>query len=172
MKFFPLILLVALAACGTQPASETESAEDYAARLGTSGSAAEGAAAPGAGQEVAVAPPANSEPLQLERLGDIRSVDLGMRAGGCTFSSDGNALLTAVAPADRGLPGKATVRIGGQLVLLDAEPGGFAGLKDGATFTGEGVTADLARGRGDAARLTLTDAGNETRTIEGRWACS
>ncbi|GMM94448.1 hypothetical protein [Qipengyuania sp. MTN3-11] len=159
-----------LAACGSQAPDGTESAEDYAARVGASGSAAEGAARPNAAQPVA--PPAGSDARRLERLGDISSVNLGLRDGACTFSADGEALLVAAAPSEQTLPGKATVRIGGQLLLLDALPGGLDEVRQGTTFRGEGFTAELARAANDNAELTITDQEGEARIIAGKWACT
>ena len=111
------ILIVAtallVAGCSQEPAS-TETADDFASRVGAPGSVSEGGVpAPVETTAVKAAPPANADVFQLEKLGNIGGVDLGPRAGGCTFSVEGQEMLIAAAPADRALPGKATVRIGG-----------------------------------------------------------
>ena len=172
-RVLSLAVLSTLAACGSSAEMERESVEDYAARVGTSGSAAEGGSnAPTINAAAPVAPPAGSNPTRLERLGDIRGVDLGTSVGNCTFSADGSALLVAAGPADRSLPGKATVRIGGQLLLLDGGPGGYGGVVSGNTYRGEGFAADLEPAGGDNAKLTITDDSGETRTVAGKWACT
>lgn len=162
-----------LAACG-QP-SGGESADAYAERIGASGSAAEGQTAPAVQGGAQALPPTAANPLKLDRLGDASAVDLGPSAGGCSFTSGGEAILIAAAPVDRMLSGKARVRITGKQVLLDAAPGGMAALRDGTTFAGEGfsVTVTPASGVGHsrAARLTMRDAGGAENSYSGDWVC-
>lgn len=164
-----------LAACSQEPAS-SETADDFASRVGAPGapvSVTEGAV-PGPEETTAVkaAPPANANVFQLEKLGNIGGVDLGPRAGGCTFSVQGQEMLIAAAPADRALPGKATVRIGGQLLLLDSPPGGIDQVRSGTTFTGEGFSARITRTGPDLASLTIADATATQKAFAGNWVCS
>lgn len=167
-----LLTVTLLAACSQQ--GESESAEDYATRIGGSDQGA--ATAPVATAAVRAAPPAGADVLALEQLGNIADVDLGPRAGGCTFSAQGTEMLIAAAPADRALPGKGVVRVGGQLLLLDAAPGGIDGLRDGSSFTGEGVTVTVApegaAGQRRPADLTIANAEGRAKTVSGDWVCS
>lgn len=161
-----------VAACSQEPAN-SESADDFANRVGAPGSVAEGGTpAPVATIAVKAAPPASADVFQLEKLGNIGGVDLGPRAGGCTFSVQGQEMLIAAAPADRALPGKATVRIGGQLLLLDAPPGGIDQVRSGTTFTGEGFSALVTRTGPDQASLTIADASGTQKAFAGNWVCS
>ena len=172
MRSAPLLPALLLAACNSQPGDDTGSAQDYAARVGASGSATESIDPQAQNAAQPIAPPPGSDVRQLERLGDISQVNLGLRDGACTFSSEGAPLLVAAAPEEPTLPGKATVRIGGRLLLLDALPGGLAEIRDGTTFQGEGFTAELARAQNNNANLTITEREGEARTIAGKWACT
>lgn len=165
--FLPVAML---AACGSQPAADAQSAEDFAARVGTSGgSVAEGAtSAPAEAQVANVA----SDARQLQRLGDISQVDLGLSDGSCTFSAGGEPLLVASAPDEPTLPGKATVQLAGRMQVLDAQPGGLDEVRGGTTFRGEGFSAKLTRAGGSDARLTITDDQGDGRIIAGKWACT
>lgn len=164
--------MLLVAACAPDP-SGSESAQDYASRVGAPGAVAEGAApAPVATTAVMAAPPANADVFQLEKLGNIGGVNLGPRAGGCTFSVEGQEMLIAAAPADRALPGKATVRIGGQLLLLDAPPGGIDQVRAGTNFTGEGFSVLVTRTGPEQATLTVSDAAGTQKAYAGNWVCS
>lgn len=160
-----------LVACAPDPAG-SESAEDFADRVGASGTVAEGATAAAATNAVEAAPQANADIFELEKLGDIGQVDLGPRAGGCTFSADGREMLVAAAPADRSLPGKATVRIGGRLLILDAPPGGYDTVRGGTTFAGEGLDITVTTTQADRGDLTVTGPSGQQKTFSGRWVCS
>lgn len=167
----PLAVL-ALSACAER--SGTDGSEsDFAARVGAGqGATAPDAAAPVATSAVKGPPPAGANVFAMEKLGDISGVDLGPRAGGCTFSTGGNETLIAAGPADRTLPGKGTVRIGGKLITLDTPPGGIEAIRTGTTFTGEGFSVRVqptARGKGS---ITITDGAGETRTVAGDWVCA
>ena len=109
---------------------------------------------------------------QLERLGNIGGVDLGPRAGGCTFSAAGQEMLVAAGPSDRSLPGKATVRAGGKLILLDAPPGGYDQVKAGTTFNGEGFSVLVQPTGRDTGQMTITDVQGRQKSFNGRWVCS
>ncbi len=81
-------------------------------------------------------------------------------------------MLVAAAPQDRSIPGKATVRVGGQLLLLDAPPGGYDAVRAGTTFNGEGISVLVTVGGAGAANMTVTDASGQQRAFDGRWVCS
>jgi len=172
-----------LAACNDAP-PEPETVDEFAARVGTgtSGEVAPQAGAAAAPQQAVVtsavegaaAPQTNV--LAPEKLGNIADVDLGPRAGGCTFAAGGTEMLIAAAPEDRSIPGKAVVRLGGQLLVLDAPPGGFNLIKSGTGFQGEGVAVSVARNDSgadiDSARMTVTDDNGQQNVFDGRWVCS
>lgn len=170
-RFLILLPALGLAACN-DPVPEPESAEDFAARVGTSGSEVEAAPAPQATVAVQAAPPVGADVLQLEKLGNIAGVDLGPRAGACTFSSQGNEMLIAAGPEEETLPGKATVRIGGKLFLLDAPPGGFTQVRSGTVFNGEGFSVLVTPAGGDDAKMTVTDSEGDQQVFDGKWVCA
>lgn len=172
MLFIAVTLLTT--ACSPEPAG-SESAQVFASRVGAAGSGGvitQAAVVPVDSTAVQTALPSSADAVQLERLGNIDSIDLGPRAGGCTFSVAGQELLIAAAPADRSLPGKATVRIAGELYLLDALPGGLAQVRSGTTFTGEGFSALVTRTGPGQASLTITDAAGTQSLSAGNWVCS
>ncbi|MBU1254106.1 MAG: hypothetical protein KKE69_06895, partial [Alphaproteobacteria bacterium] len=75
-----------VAGCSQEPAS-SETAGDFASRVGAPGSVSEGGVpAPVETTAVKAPPPASADVFRLEKLGNIGGVDLGPRAGGCTFS--------------------------------------------------------------------------------------
>ena len=168
---FPLAL-IALTACSDR--SGTDGSEgDFASRVGGgTGTATSVAAAPGVTSAVKAAPPANADVFALQKLGDISGVDLGPRIGGCTFSVAGEEMLVAAGPADGALPGKAAVRIGGQLLQLDAQPGGFAEVKTGTTFTGEGFKVQVSPTAPGHANLIVVKPSGESKVTAGDWVCS
>lgn len=166
----PLALLL-FAACSDRQAGTDGSESDFASRVGA-GPAATATATPMPTTAVRAAPPAGSSPLDMEKLGDISGVDLGPRAGGCTFSDAGKEILVAAGPADRALPGKAAVRIGGRLLTLDTPPGGIAAIKAGTKFTGEGFTVAVQPTGPGRALLSVTDAKGARKLINGEWVCA
>lgn len=166
----PLALL-ALAACAERTGTDG-SEDDFAARVGAGQGAGQGSGAPVATTAAAGPPPAGASVFALENLGDISGVDLGPRAGGCTFSANGTALLVAAAPADRALPGKAAVRIGGRLVQLDTAPGGIAAIEAGTVFTGEGFSLRVKPIGERNGQLFITDGAGETKVVDGNWVCA
>ena len=175
MRAFAIVLpALLLAACGSSPEPQGENADDFASRIGSGSSSAEGQAAPQTTTAVKAAPITGTDVKQLEKLGNVSNVDLGPRAGGggCTFSADGQEMLMAAAPGDRALPGKATVRVGGQLLLLDAPPGGFDIVKMGTTFNGEGFSVLVEPTGKGTGTMTITDAEGGQKSYNGRWVCS
>lgn len=176
-KLLFLAIPLALAACSQEPAPSSSDADDFAARVGAPGTSTTGGAAvvaPDAVETTAarIAPPPNTDVTQLERLGNIGGVDLGPRAGGCTFSADGQEMLVAAGPGDRALPGKATVRVGGKLILLDAPPGGYDQVRAGTTFNGEGFSVLVQPTGRDTGQMTITDVQGRQKAFNGRWVCS
>ncbi|KZY54664.1 hypothetical protein A3736_13740 [Erythrobacter sp. HI0063] len=174
----PLALPFVLAACSSQEPAPADSAEDFASRVGAPGTSTTGGTAvvvaPQTVETTAarIAPPPNTDVTQLERLGNIGGVDLGPRAGGCTFSAAGQEMLVAAGPSDRSLPGKATVRAGGKLILLDAPPGGYDQVKAGTTFNGEGFSVLVQPTGRDTGQMTITDVQGRQKSFNGRWVCS
>lgn len=113
---------------------------------------------------------------RLETLGDIAGVNLGPRDGGCTFMEGNREVLIASGLNEPTLPGKAVIRVGGALTLRDSAPGGFASITRGTSFTGEGVTVQVAPAAGDAqsrpANISVTSADGKTATYSGNWICA
>lgn len=171
---FPIILL-ALAACSDRETGTDGSEADFASRVGagapaTSSAVETTAALPS--KAVKGPPPAGANVFEMEKLGDIGGVNLGPRAGGCTFSANGTEMLIAAGPAERDLPGKGVVRIGGRLIELDPPPGGIMAIKAGTTFRGEGFSVRVQPGAANKANVTITDAKGQTRTVAGDWVCA
>ena len=171
-RTLPLALL-ALAAC-SEPTGADGSADDFASRVGA-GNATTSAAetvAPAVSKAVKGPPPAGADVFKMEKLGDISGVNLGPRAGGCTFSSAGTEMLIAAGPADRSIPGKGVVRIGGRLIELDTPPGGIDAIKAGTTFTGEGFNVRIQpTGKGKGS-MTITTGAGQTKAVAGDYVCA
>lgn len=165
----PTLACVVLVLAACSDGQESESAEDFAARVGPQASAS-AVPAPVETTAVAAPPPAGVDVLALEQLGNIAGVDLGPRDGGCTFASNGTEMLIAGAPADPASAGRAVVRAGGKLYLL-ASAGGLPALRQGTRFTGEGITIDVA-GAGQASTLTVTDGAGRQKALSGSWVCA
>ena len=167
-RLLPLLLLP-LAACSQRETGTDGSENDFAARVGAGSAPASAVETAAALPSKAVKgpPPPNADVFQLEQLGDIGRVNLGPRAGACTFASNGVELLIAAGPADRALPGKGVVRIGGKLIELDAPPGGIEAVKSGTTFRGEGFSVAVRPGAAGRGSVTITNGEGETRTIAG-----
>lgn len=176
--FLPITVL-ALAACSSQPASEQENADDFASRIGQKDGnpvaidPAERAEQP---NTVEAAVPEGADVTQLEQLADIGGVDFGPRDGGCTFMDGNREILIASGLNEPTLPGKAVVRVGGRLVLLDGKPGGLAAIRSGTSFSGNGVAVQVAPAEGNAqarpANLSVTSADGKTATYSGNWICA
>lgn len=169
IRFLLLLAAVALSACAERSGTDGSEA-DFAARVGTGQAPA--AAAPAGNTAAKGPPPAGADVFAMEKLGDISGVDLGPRAGGCTFSANGNELLVATGPADRALPGKGVVRIGGRLIRLDTAPGGMAAIEAGTVFTGEGFSVRVKPIGERRGQLSITNGANETKVITGNWVCA
>lgn len=167
------LLLLALAACGESETGTHGSEADFASRVGTGNatSAAAGTVATAPNSAVKGPPALGADVFALEKLGDIGGVDLGPRAGGCTFSENGTEMLIAAGPVDRALPGKGVVRIGGRLIELDTPPGGIAAIKQGATFTGEGFSVQVQPTGKGQAMITITQ-GSDSKQIVGDYVCA
>ena len=168
------LLLLALAACSDRDTTGTDGSEaDFAARVGagTAQSSAVETAAALPSKAVKGPPPPGANVFALEKLGDIGGVNLGPRAGGCTFSEAGKEMLIAAGPADRSLPGKGVVRIGGRLIELDTPPGGIEAIKSGTTFTGEGFSVRVQPTGKGQAMITITD-GPDQKQVVGDYVCA
>ena len=180
-----LILALAplvLGACSQEPAPQ-ESAGDFASRIGGGAADSSGgngqAVAPDGGKESATAsaiPPAGADVTSLEHLGNIAEVDLGPRDGGCTLMVNDAPMLTAASLKDRAMSGKAVIRVGNGLVLLNGEPGGLESVRAGGTFMGQGVTMTIRVADGDErarpATASVTAVDGKIQNYSGNWICA
>ena len=185
VPFLSLAVLV-LAACSQGPAAEQESADDFASRIGQTqiqqpapvGMAPDDPAQadPNAPNTASATPPEGADVTQLQQLGDIGGVNLGPRNGACTFTSGGREMMIAAGLNEPTLPGKAVIRVGGGLTMLDTPPGGLAVIKAGSRFSGEGVTVQIAPAAGEGmsrpANAIVTDASGKNQTYSGEWICA
>ncbi len=179
---FPFLCALSLAACSQEPA-EQESADDFAARIGGE-APAEGAAKPldpsqptmDMPNKAEAVPPAGADVTKLQQLGDVAGVNLGPREGGCTFMAGETEMIIAAGLRDPAMSGKAVIRVGDGLVLLDSGPGGLTTIKRGTTFTGEGVKVSVRPAAGLAqsrpAQVIVTAADGKTQTYSGNWICA
>lgn len=176
MRASILFAALALAACSSQTEDQpaTGSADDFASRVGA-GNATTSAVETAANvpsKAVKGPPPANANVFELQKLGDIGGVNLGPRAGGCTFVQAGTEMLIAAGPSEPTLPGKAVVRIGGKLIELDSPPGGIAAIKGGTTFTGEGFSVAVRPTAPGKGTMTITNAAGQTKAVSGDYVCA
>ena len=98
----------------------------------------------------------------------------------CSFSEDGQQpLLHAMGVVGSQDPAQGIVKVAGYVEPVRA-PGGFDGMTQNPTFTGQGKTIRIeetgaAIGGGESpprpATLTYLRADGASRTIEGRWQC-
>lgn len=98
----------------------------------------------------------------------------------CSFSTDGAAPIlyaTGVVASDEAAQG--VVKVAGYVERIGA-PGGFDGLLEDPTFTGQGKTIEIAltgpaEGGGESpprpATLTYQRADGASRVFDGRWQC-
>lgn len=170
---------LALAACSQEPAAEQESAGDFASRIGQQegGASSDPAQAdPDASNVATASVPQGADLTELQQLGDIGGVDLGVRDGGCTFMVGNREMLIAAGQNELDLPGKAVVRLGDSLVKVDGAPGGLEKIRSGTTFTGEGFTVEVAPAAGDArsrpANVVVTDGAGKSQSYSGNWICA
>lgn len=175
----PLIVL-SLAACSGEP-TEQESADDFASRIGSSEGGTEASRQnPQATAEMpnvaATTPPQGADVTQLEQLRDIAGVDLGPRDGGCTFMDGNREILIASGTNEPTLPGKAIIRVGGGLTVLDGDPGDLSLIRNGTTFKGSGVTVQVAPAAGNGqtrpANMSVSSADGQSVTYSGNWICA
>jgi len=175
-KLLLVVLPLALVACSSEPA-EQESADDFANRIGQNGEALDPAQPdPDAPNTANEAPPAGADLTRLQKLGDIGGVNLGPREGGCTLMVGKNEMIIAAGMKDGAIPGKAVVRVGDSLTMVDADVGGLDAIKNGTTFNGEGFTVSVAPAAGDRqsrpANVTVRDADGKTQSYSGNWICA
>lgn len=149
------------------------------------------------GQEAAGSPPAQDASEQVPSGGatvggdgsDIRLDELtedDMREAplsgelACSFSTgDTPPILIAKGIVASDEPAQGIVKVSGYVERV-AAPGGFDGISDNPTFTGQGKTIEIevtgaASGGGESpprpAALTYQRADGASRVFEGRWQC-
>ena len=178
MRYLLPVAVLALVAC-SQPSAEQESADDFASRIGQQGGAQQldpSQPDPNAPNVASVAPPANADLTTLQQLGDVGGVNLGPREGGCTFMAGEKEMLIAAGMREPTMPGKAVVRVGDTLVMVDGAPGGLAAIMSGTTFTGEGFKVQVSPAAGEAqsrpATITVSDAAGKSQSYSGNWICA
>jgi hypothetical protein len=85
-------------------------------------------------------------------------------------------MIIAAGMKDGAIPGKAVVRVGDSLTMVDADVGGLDAIKNGTTFNGEGFSVSVAPTAGDQqsrpANVTVRDAGGKTQSYSGNWICA
>jgi hypothetical protein len=180
IRFVLPLAALALAACSQQ--SGTDGSEnDFASRVGgnTPSAAPNAATAPQvsrpagkAPRMVAAPPPANVDIFAVQDVGPVEGFDLGQKAGSCSFRTQDATLLTAYAPPEPTIPGKAAVRLGDTLYRLDGTPGGFQAMKAGTSFRGEGVVMMVQPKAGGMADLIVSTNKDKTVTYSGKWVCA
>ena len=164
-----LIVAMMLAACSSADEAGSETATQFADRVSAGTSTAGGMPAPVQTTEAMVPAPEGEEVFEVEPVGDSRAIDLGPRDGTCAFVVDGKEMLVAAGANERSLPGKATVRIDGQPVTLDAPPGGIEQVRLGTTFNGNGYSVLVDA---DTSQMTITDRYGQQKTYAGNWNCT
>ncbi|MDR7193581.1 hypothetical protein [Luteimonas terrae] len=119
--------------------------------------------------------------IVLDTLGetDLGSANLAGELA-CSFSEDDQPpLLYAMGVVGSQDPAQGIVKVAGYVEPVRA-PGGFDGMTQNPTFTGQGKTIRIeetgeAIGGGESpprpATLTYLRADGASRTIEGRWQC-
>ncbi|MCD9030850.1 hypothetical protein LDO32_03760 [Luteimonas sp. Y-2-2-4F] len=119
--------------------------------------------------------------IRLDALteSDLKEADLSGELA-CSFSTGGAAPIlyaTGVVASDEAAQG--VVKVAGYVERIGA-PGGFDGILDDPTFTGQGKTIEIAltgpaEGGGESpprpATLTYQRADGASRTFDGRWQC-
>lgn len=178
--FLAPLSVLALAAC-SQQSGTNGSESDFASRVGggTPSAAPNAATAPQAAQPagkaprmVAAPPPAGVDVFALQDVGPVDGFDLGQKAGRCSFRTEDSELLTANAPAEPAVPGRAAVRLGDTLYRLDGTPGGFEAMKGGTSFRGEGFVIMVQPRQGGKADLIVSTDKDKTVTYSGKWVCA
>lgn len=119
--------------------------------------------------------------IQLDELtqGDIEGAALSGELA-CSFSTgDGAPILFATGIVASDEPAQGVVKVSGYVERI-AAPGGFNGITDDPTFTGQGKTIEIAltgpaSGGGESpprpADLTYQRADGASSTLSGRWQC-
>lgn len=161
-----------LAACSEAPPqpSEPASAPVAAAPAAPTPAPADGETVGGDGSPIVL------EPLALA---DLQGAQLGGELG-CSFRTPEDALLlTAMGFVAATEAARGVVKVSGYVEPV-AAPGGFDGMVNGATFTGQGKTVVIAvtgpaTGGGESppypATLTYQRADGASRVIPGQWTC-
>ena len=123
----------------------------------------------------------DGSPIELQPLTgrDIEGADLSGELA-CSFSTDAaRPLLYATGIVASEEPAQGVVKVSGYVELIGA-PGGFEGVTDDPSFTGQGKTISItttgdAVGEGESparpATLTYQRADGASRTFNGFWQC-
>lgn len=143
--------------------------------------AAEQPAAEESAAQVAPTASGDGSAIQLDELtqADIEGAALSGELA-CSFSTgDGAPILFATGIVASDEPAQGVVKISGYVERI-AAPGGFNGITDDPTFTGQGKTIGIAltgpaSGGGESpprpADLTYQRADGASSTLSGRWQC-
>lgn len=119
--------------------------------------------------------------IQLDELteSDLESAGLSGELA-CSFSTgDTPPILFATGIVASGEPAQGVVKVSGYVERIGA-PGGFSGITENPTFTGQGKTIKItitgpASGGGESpprpATLIYKRADGASRTFDGRWQC-
>ena len=167
---------LALTACSDQKTQDQTATPPPAVGSETRTPAATPPPAPAVAQTVG----GDGSQIQLSEL-TVADMQANATQGelGCAFNADGVLLLRAdgfVASKDAA---QGLVKVTGYVERITA-PGGFDGLVNGATFTGQGKTIVIkitgqATGGGESppnpATLTYQRADGASRVVTGTWTC-
>ncbi|MEO3388508.1 hypothetical protein [Mesorhizobium sp. CAU 1741] len=118
--------------------------------------------------------------IELQQLtrDDIEGADLSGELV-CSFSADDAPLLYATGIVASEEPAQGVVKVSDYVERIGA-PGGFDGMLEDPTFTGQGKTIDIALagpaiGEGESpprpATLTYQRADGASRVFDGLWQC-
>ena len=174
--------IAVLASCSQEPASEPDTADDFASRIGQADAGGQTASGTDARVQadrpnvVGSTIPTDADVTQLQQLGDVGGVDFGPRSGSCTFMDGNREVLMAAGMAEPTMSGKAVIRVGDTLTMLDGQPGGLAAVQRGGTFSAGGVAVQIAPAQGTSAsrsaNMSVTSADGRSVSYSGNWICS
>ncbi|TYT26157.1 hypothetical protein FZO89_07730 [Luteimonas viscosa] len=178
----PLALLTValLAACSPAPEPAQDASRDTAPAT-TAPAPVEVVEGPGATAPGDETIGGDGSEIRLDALTeqDLADADLSGELA-CSFSADDAApILLARGMVASGEPAQGIVKVAGYVEVIRA-PGGFDGILENPTFTGQGKTIVIAvtgpaTGGGESpprpATLTYQRADGASRTFDGRWQC-
>ncbi|WP_202839605.1 hypothetical protein [Luteimonas saliphila] len=179
-----MLTVALLAACSPAPEPAQDASRDAAPD--TTPAAAvpenvEGAQAPAAPASGSDTIGGDGSEIRLDALTeqDLTEADLSGELA-CSFSADDAApILLARGMVASEEPAQGIVKVAGYVEAIRA-PGGFDGILENPTFTGQGKTIVIAvtgpaTGGGESpprpATLTYQRADGASRTFDGRWQC-